>query len=83
MARSQSSPHYAELAVSPGFARQPRVRYATDARLPDLAGAWGAMLALDTLIFVLTVARILQVSGALRSKLFRPMLRDGERPSSK
>ncbi|EMD38373.1 hypothetical protein CERSUDRAFT_64629 [Gelatoporia subvermispora B] len=42
-----------------------------------LVGAWSSMLAFDTLVFVLTLVRAIQVEGLWKGTLFRIMLRDG------
>ncbi|OCH91657.1 hypothetical protein OBBRIDRAFT_728323 [Obba rivulosa] len=46
--------------------------------IPDLALAYGSMLVIDTLVFVLTVSRAMQLSHLWKSSIFRLMLRDGE-----
>ncbi|OCH94949.1 hypothetical protein OBBRIDRAFT_721553, partial [Obba rivulosa] len=43
----------------------------------DLIGAWSSMLAFDTLVFFLTLARAIYVGGLWKGTLFRIMLRDG------
>ncbi|OCH88687.1 hypothetical protein OBBRIDRAFT_734008, partial [Obba rivulosa] len=44
---------------------------------PDFAGAWGSVLAFDTLVFILTVVKALQIGIFLRGSLCRIILRDG------
>ncbi|OCH91658.1 hypothetical protein OBBRIDRAFT_511824 [Obba rivulosa] len=42
-----------------------------------LAGAWSSMLGLDTLIFVLTVVKVIQARDPMKGGTLRLMLRDG------